>query len=409
MQYFAYRTTTRIDLVSPIILRHHDVALCIKFIDILHRDSLFKATGITVTAPDKRDEASLQVSTENESKLTLAHIFDYTPKPEEIIDTCMFRPNEWLIQFANDSDCRQLFTVTRFLSQGNLCYMFHKDTRVSLQRTSVTLSPHHTSRVYEMMLNERLSRANLVTAVTLQRGMPWLSREYATPPVPFHTGSGNESESKAFNFLQVTPSDTRIQRLPAPYDTMCVFIGADSSYECLKDCLLQYYSLHGLAPPSSILLPEDGRHLRLLNQHDVASESGRNMFDGYSEACSRKCNIWVCQFFFSRTTAVVMKRRDTFLGFALTTPLQPDVLMHSMPTMSFIDFFSFIGSCFGTWFGLSCLSLDPFGCRKRAAKKERRQRMNWRLGQGHQQQQQQSFAIERRSWVTAKFSHNRFM
>lgn len=41
------------------------------------------------------------------------------------------------------------------------------------------------------------------------------------------------------------------------------------------------------------------------------------------------------------------------------------MVTQAVPVMTFIDYFSLMCACFGTWFGLSFLSLNPFRRLKR--------------------------------------------
>ena len=113
------------------------------------------------------------------------------------------------------------------------------------------------------------------------------------------------------------------------------------------------------------------------------------------DACDASCHSMPCADEYTRTKTSFSRLGKMHLGFALMSPQEPDVETSVQPTMSFIEFFSFVCSCFGTWFGLSFLSLESL--------LRRRHRMRMKVGrdgvapvaQRSQQLDQQSFAHAR--------------
>ena len=359
LQYFAYATTSVVWLVVPDALAWHDVTICIRYSDILDIESLERETGILYKRAPGSTGAAFQDAVENESKMMIKYIFDYTPKASDVIDSCIYRPDDWTISFGDADHCGRLFNVSRFMMQEMMCYAIHSLNSFQLQRTSVTLSTFYKCHVYELLFNQKLASAVIVNAIASPDGtLPWLSREYSSPLAVKSCGEVTH------NFLFVTPSSTHMHKLPPPYDTHCVDMVLDEMYECTRRCLLDRLASQGKAPTWSILHEREGQ-LYPITQVDMRNRSKRDTFTSADRDCNRACAFAPCDVTYTRTSTTPAMRQETILGFALKSPPQPDTLMQFHATMSFIDYFSFVSSCFGTWFGISFLSLDPFRRRKR--------------------------------------------
>lgn len=81
--------------------------------------------------------------------------------------------------------------------------------------------------------------------------------------------------------------------------------------------------------------------------------------------CEKKCtanNFLVCRysFTFTRTTRDVHVNiwNKTGISVRLMTPFTADTQSHFVASMSFVEYFSFVTSCFGVWFGISFTSIN---------------------------------------------------
>ena len=353
-QYFTYRTTSSVMLVISEVLRWHDVAFCIRYNDILDIKSLTAETSINISHAKHSLKDTLESDVVNESKMKIQYIFDYTPKPHEVIQSCIYRTNDWVIDYASGKGCTVIFNISRFMTQDMMCYLVYMKKPIKLQRKSVTLSTFYPNHVYELLFTEKLSSAVVVNAISTGAGLvPWMSREYSSP---LTVKAGNEVNH---NFLLVSPLTTLIYKLPAPFDTQCIAVASQDRNEGVKQCLLQQLSPRGLAPTWSILFESEGQ-LRPFSQVDARMTDVMLNVSQMTQECNRQFALTSCDGTFKITHTHPTMRQDTILGFALMSPKQPDILVQSQSVMSFIEFFSYISSCFGIWFGISFLSLDPF-------------------------------------------------
>lgn len=102
-------------------------------------------------------------------------------------------------------------------------------------------------------------------------------------------------------------------------------------------------------------------HLRLTSLHDSMNRTVKYLLQVGHRICYKRCIGTPCELTFTRSSASVSKISDVALALWSMTASNPDVRVTTVERISFIDFFTFVCSCFGTWFGVSFLSLDPFG------------------------------------------------
>ena len=168
LQYFAYSTTSIVWLILPEVLRWHDVLICLRYGDLLDTETLERDTGIKYQKIPTQSKESLEQAIENESLMKIAYIFDYTPKPDDVLESCMYRPDDWGVVFGDACVCRPFFNVTRIMTQELMCYDIQPRFSNQLTRTGVTLSTFFRYRIFELLFNQNMSSALLVNAIAVE-------------------------------------------------------------------------------------------------------------------------------------------------------------------------------------------------------------------------------------------------
>ena len=363
-QYFAYKVSIRTEFSLQKKLTKHDIALCIRFNDILDIDRLQKETGIEIFR--QTGNQSLALAIENEKFLTLKHIFDYTPNSSDLIQGCFFRPNNWDLRMGAAEECNKIYRVRRFVTQERMCYQVTDTTAFMPNRPSVSLSTYAPLMVYEVYFDERLSQADAVSVIAFTTHLPFVSRQFSSPAEYFFA----DKHVRVSNSISATPSDTRIISLESPYETGCANVSEESQYLCEFECLLDVMSPYNRLPSWHLILEGfDYGDRKLTSLGDSRNDTLRELLDNKTHACYKNCFARPpCDLSYTRTLASVSKMGDDALNLRSLSPPDPDVVSTEVATMSFIDFFTYICSCFGTWFGVCFLSLDRF-CRHDDEKK----------------------------------------
>lgn len=347
--YFGYKTTTQVKIETPAFIRTHGVALCIRYTDIIDHKRLNNETGLTF-----RPLRTLEDGIDQEDLLTVEQIFEYTPHENTLISKCFTRPDEWRYNFNTGSGCYKVFNVTRFMTLEYMCYSIIRKGKRRLTQLSVTQASFLQYKIYEVTMGPRFRQVISLIPIAFSDGLPFLSRDY-TSILP-HLRVAN-TDNFIYNIFHMYPSDLKFHLLPPPFDTMCFDAEPGNEYICNKECLITEYGKFDRAPGFEMLdQPYKRKVLSIKDLNDTVLLQKATIAYGF---CRKKCFYKPCFTGFSKTTSRVMKDNTIDLRFSLLTSSDPDIVIIAQATMTFIEFFSFVAGCFGTWFGLSFLSLNP--------------------------------------------------
>ena len=347
--YFSYRTTTQVKLTSPPIIRMHAVVLCIRYIDIIDAEKMKNETGLTF-----RPLKSLDDGIDQEDMLTVEQIFKYTPHENDFFSSCFSRPDNWRYNIANDSSCYDGFNVTRFMTLEYMCYRVAEKLNRNLTLLAVTRASFLQYRIYELTLSQRFRAVSSIIPIVFGGGYPYLSRDYTSALPQLRIP---DSDQLLYNIFEVYPSDVSSVLLPPPFDTRCIHEDEGKPFTCRKECLIREYAMFDRAPAFELLT--EPLKLKVFTVKDLRNTSLLQMASKAYYKCVKTCSFVSCHQGYSKTTSRVMKDSNTDLRYSLLTSVDSEMIIIAQATMTFIEYFSFVSGCFGTWFGLSFLSLDP--------------------------------------------------
>lgn len=351
-EYFRYETTTAIKFVKPNFVKHHTIALCLRYADLLDTKRLFNETGMRYQPPEWKT-GSPEISG---TRLRVDQIFEYTPAPDQVIESCFNRPKDWQIRNAKSAECNIIFNVTKFFTLEFMCYKIQDELKRKVHLTAVIESEFNALKIFEMTLKKRFADAFLAYPIAYRGTYPFVSREHAHPVPPLK--SRPRSNESVINTLYVSPRDMRIQRLPPPYNTRCIPRNGDDPYICMRQCLTKKYTQVLNRVPGTELLRSRYK-LKPLSYEDLQNSSIRKGAQKLRQECEKNCIFTACVVGYTVTHTVTSLRTDASFTLTSLVSLEADARIQTQPQMSAIDYFSFICTSFGWWFGLSFLSLDP--------------------------------------------------
>lgn len=360
--YFEYKTRTLVELTSPVIIKPHHLAVCVRFYEILDQERLQKETGIDMKRTQTRDDALRK-----EDRLTVAQIFEYTPQAEEFISECFIRPDNWQIRESSGKDCYNFFMVRRFFYLNYMCYSVKETLNRSLTLQAVTQTPLMQQRILGVTLGPKFRAANVVMPMAFRKDTPYDSRDYS-PLLP-DLKLRNSSEFK-HNVIDVFASDTTFHGLEPPYDTACV--DNINPPVCMKACMIHNFAAFDRLPHIEMLYKRWDK--RALSIRDINNVTMLSMATVAFNECKPKCMLTECESSHSRTAARLELDEGPDVKVLLLTSTDSDITITAQPTMTFIEYFSFVAGCFGTWFGLSFLSLNPLNFLLKRMKKKHEER-----------------------------------
>lgn len=172
-----------------------------------------------------------------------------------------------------------------------------------------------------------------------------------------------------YSFFQSTYSVLQICKLPDPYDTGCLDykakLGYESQSECRRDCntnrTLSAFSKVPFSVASDDSLDPSIHHV---TNDDLEDNQNMNQkLISIESECKDLCKKPDCndQFSLTKTDKEESKNASSLaITFEVSVPRKPDFSIKHRERITWNEFLVYVLSCFGIWFGLSVLSVNPF-------------------------------------------------
>ena len=350
LQYFAFSTSTSVRIDLPENVTKHPLAVCIRFRDIMHREKLLLETGIDLSSSNKIIDRLRE-----EVTVTIANVFDYTPDPKFVIATCLHRPNRLTMRGCGYTACSQLFNVSKFVTQQYVCYIVKELRTTELHFEAATRSTFKTGIIYKIDLNESFSETDIMLPILFRDKLPFHSRDHATQLTYVRDYPETTHEKQKFYSIYVRPADVNIYLLEKPYDTACINKPSQRQDECRLNCLLKGYAPFNRVPGYELLT--ERYNMTVVNQEDISNPENGSMIADIFDRCRRSCTFRPCADGFTVTQTASQLSSRPLIGISVLVPVDPAIAVFAHPTMTFVEFYSFLCSCFGTWFGVSFMSI----------------------------------------------------
>jgi hypothetical protein len=132
---------------------------------------------------------------------------------------------------------------------------------------------------------------------------------------------------------------------------------------CSRACNIQAYKKQGLVPGNEFILDQK-INLRHFSFKDINNKSLLEILGNSTNECDKHCTQDLCKESYSVTTVRIMPYTlKNTINIAAGCPARPLVRIKFIPRMNTYEFILFTCSCFGIWFGVSIISLNPFDSR----------------------------------------------
>lgn len=348
--FFKYETVTRIDNKVREEVEAPNLALCFRYIDIMDFKRLRKETNIVMKPAKELDDIS-----ENQSKLTVQQILEYSPPSDKCMNWCLYRYDDSVRTDSLNSheECAVHWNVDKFYTQEFVCYRFSKKVNDNYILEVVAHSLQFSHTLFGIGLIKEFNAAGALLAIVYYGTFPFVSRDYTSLTTRVK-GVG------PINKYYLTFFRTNFFKQPAPYDSMCVpGIKFEDKYKCMRDCLNKNLTNIGRVPFSEIL--DKNWPYKHINVGDLKNETIFELVNDSNKKCLDKCEFITCAGDF--TSTYLTGSSDTTLkttSYLVRIPQAPLVIMRSHPKLVLQDFFVYLCSCFGIWFGISLYHFNPF-------------------------------------------------
>ena len=346
--FFRYQTSTKIMYEIREFEEYQTLFFCPSIVDLLNR-SRHKEYGIYPYRPMDLKEVGNELS-----QLTIKNMFEWTPSASSFIDRCWIREFKNNQEFKyptyrNHDECKKVFKTTKSVMGESICYTVSPPEGISFSVPDISGYLTHANEAYTIHIGREFERKLWVIRVMSQPSSynPLYSRMF----VARFTRFANQKVS-------VYGQSTEIERLPPPYDTMC--LESHDRETCNEACWTKELLTVNRVPWTSILSEKtySTSQMNMLTYKDYFNSTIRQFANETDKKCKLHCRSRTeCRTQFSRTTLVVQPEGGFY--FKSMLPNGPQVSIVSLSLLSLVEYLVQLGSCFGTWFGLSVISLNP--------------------------------------------------
>ena len=347
IRFFSYATSSVSRQDVERLIRQTATEICFLIHDVIDQRRLRRETGI----PYHKDGDFLL--------LTVSQMLQFTPTQRELLTECGYRDAEGVYGFTQD--CEAHFDVMRYYTMEYICYAIHPISNVSFPSQRITSSTSYTLEMYQFALHPRFAKSPQMY-VTLfydrlnhtRHPFPYVSRQYST--FSFDSLRPERNGSREQNVIHLTNAVVQESSLPPPFDTRCRHAHVNEYYECKSRCIASSMTSFNRTPPSRAY--REGVDLRVPGPDVLRDERFKRVIKLADQKCERHCFFTPCELEYSITSITSSHDENGFIVGVLV-PQFGRRTTTVYASMTFVEFFSFLTSGFGTWFGISFLSLDP--------------------------------------------------
>ena len=318
---------------------------CPRFFELIHGNKE-KGFGMPTQLP-KTFEQYLRYL----SKLTIKDILELTPPASEVIHGCTIRLGKTFNPTVLDkSNCKQYFNVTKSVISEKICYTFiprFEENGFSVGNIATSFT--HTGAVYHINAGPSISNSYYASFISVDNGN-------VEDFLHSRLFQANTANGKTFNQSRIIVfgDSLEIKRLPPPFDTECT---PNHDREiCYEKCLVKKFKLLDRLPWSGF--HSQKMDIKMLTPIELFNKTISGYVGQSFEECHSLCKLKTeCFTQFSRTTIVESPARTFYLTSVL--PSQPQISVFAISTLTLIEYIVQMGSCFGMWFGMSIISINP--------------------------------------------------
>lgn len=331
--------------------------VCFYYHDIFKYEDYKQDTGVQIPINFSSILSAYDTLHDMAENLTIDQIIRYTPTVSQTLIVCALRKatNSSIVSYFENEVCSEHIAISKFVSNFLVCYRF------LFPLTSYAMAPISiSSDIYEPLLIQSITfdgtlfkHVSYFVACFNDRNETPVRELTSTT----HASRGwrYDESSHGENWFGIRSYQSITHNLAPPYTTMC----KKYSYtDCLTTCTeKKINSTFKRSSPMSLYEHGDGKLItgKFLDTDD----SYRAIYLDIIDRCEQACPWNQC-----RRSAFISSIDEAMAWdtFQINTLLQvtASIIVDNGPKMYFIDYMTFISSCFGTWLGISFLGLNPF-------------------------------------------------
>ena len=318
---------------------------CPRFFDLIHGNRE-KSLGIPAQILHTFDQYLRYLS-----NLTVKDILELTPPESEVIHSCTIRLGKMSTPtYFDNLKCKGYFNVTKSVYTERICYLFIPIFEAtSFSAGDVATSLTSLGSVYRIVARPSISNSFYASFISVNNGN---AKDFLHSRL-FQANTANERTFNQSRIL-VHGDSIEIKRLPPPFDTACT-PGHDQEI-CYEKCLVDKFKKINRLPWSGF--HSEKHSMKMLTPTEFLNETISEHVGQSFEECHCLCKLKTeCFTQFSRTS--ILEYQATSFSFISALPSQPHMSVFAIPTLTLVEFIVQMGGCFGMWFGMSIISINP--------------------------------------------------
>ena len=335
--HFAYKVTTSTRIFFPKNLRPEPLHFCVSISDFIGERIISRM----------KSNGSSRISTFKE-------IFDATPSTEGLIDQIVVRNKFSYTTTSISNPGIHVVKVKKIFYMGYMCYQltFKQDQVLTVQEAVTTTKS--SGMILAMKFTDKFQAVNIVKFI-----LGHLVHGFQTTPCLFRLY--NETLGRGiYNYFVSHHYSMKMESLEYPYETGCLNYekhGIMDEHQCIEYCVgNKTYEKMGQLPFTIQI--HSNSNLSVLYQ--ISDKQTFRSFREIESVCSEVyCSKPACHDY------QVITVTSPFVGFKIlrwkhVVPAQTSVKITSRPSLTFVEFLTYVLGTISTWTGLSVFAMNPF-------------------------------------------------
>jgi len=285
------------------------------------------------------------------TSVTLHDVFNGMLRFDDLLTNAVIRfPNVHLVQeFETTDTIRQNVDVSMFYVQEYVCYRLSIKTNGSLNFARAATAYEWPGMAFNYRLRTQLTNKTTSMVPVIHKSLLPNKEVMMARSVP-----SNDTD------IRLSYQDIVTYSLSPPYQTQCR--NYDQS-ACFSGCLINRTLDKLKMFPFTCIIPELNNYdmTRPLFPHDLGNRTLMASYESIIFGCLHQCPQITCRNVLTMTRIEVVNQNTPFneTQVRVSIPTFPNIVIKFEARFVFLEYLIYIMSCFGTWLGISVLSLNP--------------------------------------------------
>lgn len=280
-----------------------------------------------------------------------------------------------------------IFQVSKFFILEYVCYMIKSRKLEMAKIENLMFTTDHPGLFVQVTLNRTLFRlADQIRPLVHANALPTIVIGYSAR---VRRNLNPETGEAQFNYFTLSNYRIKTSTLGPPYKTNCFEYNSIGITGGRRECLIKCMTQDTIRKFGKVFFSDaidEPMNLQIVSRDLIESNTTNSEFQAIVDHCGSQCSRPECDDYFYVTDTTVVAANVSGILFRVEAPRQLFYSTIYSPKITFIDFFVYISSLFGVWFGFSAWDMNPVpkfqklrALRQKKQEKQEMQRMHQHL------------------------------